>query len=72
MTTEEQMRIINNWTYSAQISYSRHTDSWFGRLSIIGETTHHVGPYRTEEQVVGTCYHLVQSYVWNNMEQCGE
>jgi len=68
MTSDEQMRIITNWTRGARVSPTPN-GWWYGRVSFTDGIVQHVGPYRVVDQVIGTCYELVRASVWSIVDE---
>ena len=68
---EEQMRIINNWSYRfvmRQITDGR----WYGQVLISDKAMREaVGPFSTRGIVVDASYNLVRETVWCVVGTCG-
>ena len=64
MTSEEQMRVIRNWSYRFVIR--QITDGrWYGQMMISSRAMlEAVGPFRTRDIVVTAGYNLVRETVW--------
>jgi hypothetical protein len=73
MNSEEQMRIIRNWSCEFLV-----VDDPDGRK--VGVLTYHnqygwakqVGPFNTYEDVVGVAYNIVKNCVWHKVVECGK
>ena len=83
MTTEEQMRIIENWTYSFFVNepgswdYSdslfTEGDGWLGHMVYYSygpntfSTSQYIGPYPDEASLIQESYNRVHDMVWGLM-----
>lgn len=70
MTTEEQIRIIRNWSQSFRIR--RSGEYYHGVLFIRWDSSGGImGPHDTIALVTSEAYKLVQDVVWKEVVECG-
>jgi len=71
MTSEEQMRIVTNWTYMFRVGSSVSKQP-YGRLIFTRHAMReYIGPYSTSEEVIDVAYTVVLETVWRVVESCG-